>query len=50
MDLLKKMLEIDPKKRISAKEALKHSFFSGYYTTSDEESEIVDGEDSCKLD
>jgi serine/threonine protein kinase len=27
MDLLKKMLELDPKERIDAKEALNHPFF-----------------------
>ncbi len=28
MDLLRKMLQVDPKQRISASEALTHSYFS----------------------
>lgn len=37
IDLLSKMLEFDPSKRIAAKDALKHQFFNGYFTPCDEE-------------
>ena len=33
LDLLGKMLELDPLKRISAREALAHPFFSDYQTS-----------------
>ena len=40
LDLLSKCLEIDPRKRISARKALKHPFLSKYYKEEDLMSEF----------
>jgi serine/threonine protein kinase len=37
IDLLDKMLEFDPEKRISVNDALKHPYFKGFNINNDEE-------------
>ncbi|CAD8174342.1 unnamed protein product [Paramecium pentaurelia] len=51
-DLLRRMLETDPKQRISAQEALKHEYFNAFNVSNlgQFDDENMDIDDSCKLD